>query len=503
MFNTIESLPHPFYVVDANNYKIMMANSATYTGSLPEDTTCYALTHKNDQPCKSPQHPCALELVKKTKQPVVVEHIHYDSQGKPRNIEVHTSPIFDQAGNVIQTIEYTLDITERKKLEDRLKKEKERAEAADKLKSVFLANMSHEIRTPLNSIIGFTDLVLVNDELSEENRHYLQNSKESGNLLLSLINDILDLSKIEAGQLEIEQIPCSLESVLNVVGASGRILIARKGRDIGLRQSYPLNISRYILNDPFRLEQIMTNLVGNAIKFTDKGFIEFGVTLIEEETLEFYVRDTGMGIPEAKQTIIFEAFQQTDVSTTRKYGGTGLGLAITKKLVELLGGEIYVCSKAGEGSTFYFRIPYRPIVAPVEVSEAEAKTIETKTLSTILVAEDNFMNQKLVQTLLQKNGYVVVLAGDGRDAVSRYKTDPSINLILMDIQMPHLDGLKAAQVIRNIEKEEGRKKVPIVALTAEAMKGDENKCLDAGCDSYLTKPLDKDLLLASIGKYIK
>ncbi len=334
--NSIESLPHPFYVIDAKDCTIKLANSATYAGSLQKDITCYALTHRSDKPCESPEHPCPLETVKKTGQPVVVEHIHYDNEGNSRNVEVYAYPVFYPAGNVARVIEYTLDITERKRLEDRLKREKERAEAADKLKSFFLANMSHEIRTPLNSIIGFTDLVLSGDDLSEEYRDYLQNSKESGNLLLALINGILDLSKIEAGQLHIEEIPCSLEGVLNAVGSNGRVLIAGKGKPISLRWSIAPNLSRYIVTDHFRLEQIMNNLVGNAIKFTDKGFIEFGVSLKDEQTLEFYVRDTGIGILEDKQMTIFEAFQQTDVSTTRKYGGTGLGLTIAKKLVELL-----------------------------------------------------------------------------------------------------------------------------------------------------------------------
>ncbi len=461
------------------------------------------MTHKSDKPCESSEHPCNLETVKKTGQPAVVEHIHYDNEGNPGNIEVYAYPVFDPAGNVAQVIEYTLDITERKRLEDRLKREKERAEAADKLKSFFLANMSHEIRTPLNSIIGFTDLVLSGDDLSEENRDYLQISKESGNLLLALINGILDLSKIEAGQLHIEEISCSLERVLNAVGSNGRVLIAGKGKPISLRRSIAPNLSRYIVTDHFRLEQIMNNLIGNAIKFTDKGFIELGVSLKDEQTLEFYVRDTGIGIPEDKQMTIFEAFQQTDVSTTRKYGGTGLGLTIAKKLVELLGGKIYVCSKGEGGSTFYFCIPYKPIEAPEEEREAEVKTTETKTSSTVLVAENDPINQKLVQTILQKNGYSVVMASDGRDAVSRYKTYPSISLILMDVQMPHLNGLKAAQVIRNIEKEEGRNRIPIVALTAAAMKEDEKKCLEAGCDAYLTKPLDKNLLLDTVNKYIQ
>lgn len=499
---TIESLPHPFIVIDVNDYEIKIANSAARDRIQSKETTCYALTHNRDKPCGSSEHPCPLEEMRKAKKPVAVEHIHYDEDGDLRNVEIHAYPVFDSEGNLIRMIEYTLDITEQKKLENRLKKERERAERADKLKSIFLANMSHEIRTPLNSIIGFTDLVLSSENISEENKNYLRNSKESGNLLLSLINDILDLSRIEAGQLHIEEIACSLESILDTVGSNGRVLISSKGKNISIRESRPPNINTCIIGDPIRLEQAMNNLLSNAVKFTKTGFIEYGISLKEENTLEFYVRDTGMGIPEEKQQMIFEPFRQAYLSTSRKYGGTGLGLAITMKLIELMGGKLDLHSRVGEGSTFYFQIPYRPTEVPEPEKAKEPIIREEKTGWTILVAEDNAMNQLVVRKILEKNGYTVAMAADGRDAVSKYKTDPAIDLILMDVRMPLLDGLKATQVIRDIEREGVRKKMPIIALTASAMKGDEQKCLSAGCDAYLTKPLDKDLLIAAISKYL-
>ncbi len=503
--SAIESLPHPFYIIDADDYKIKMANTAASAHNSAEDITCYALTHHRDIPCESTEHPCPLGEVKKTKQPAVMEHIHHDRDGRLKFVEVLGSPVFDTEGNVMQMVVYALDITEKKKFLNNLKFEKERAKKADQLKSIFLANMSHEIRTPLNSIIGFIDLVLSGVELSRENRHYLQNSKESANILLFLINDILDLSKIEAGQLQIEEIPCSLDYILNRAGSIAGVLLSGKEKNVSLRQSRPANVSCYILSDPFRLEQIMDNLISNAVKFTEQGFIEYGVFLKDKNILEFYVRDTGIGISEEMQSKIFEPFQQGKTDTLRKYGGTGLGLAVIKKLIELMGGKINVESKQGDGSSFYFTLPYKPTKAPeppASLKVEEVRNKKSKTTNTILVAEDDPINRLLVQRILQKQGYTVVIAGDGKDAVSIYKTDSSINMILMDMQMPYLGGLEATRVIRRIEKTEGKKRIPIIALTAAAMKGDDDRGFEAGCDAYVTKPLDKDRLVTEIRKYI-
>lgn len=501
--NAIESLPHPFYVIDANNYEIKMANSATYSADLPPGITCHTLSHKMDSPCTGPEHSCTLEEVKKTRAPVILEHIHHNKDGEPRNVEVHAYPVFDKEGNIAQIIEYTLDITAKKKLQKRLESEKQRAESADKLKSIFLANMSHDIRTPLNSIIGFIDLALSGDDISKENREYLQHSKDSGRLLLSLINDILDLSKIESGQLEIEQIPFSLKDTLRSIGARARVLLADKRKNVSLRHYCPDNFNTSVSGDPLRLEQILNNLISNAVKFTEKGFIEYGVLLKNEKTLEFYVRDTGIGMSLEEQKQIFEPFRQAKTGTTRKYGGTGLGLTISKKLVELKGGRMGVQSEREKGSTFYFSIPYKPVEVSKSIEKAQDKAInKTKRSHTILVAEDDLFSRKLIQSILHKQGYTVLRAKDGRDAVSIYKTDPSICLVLMDVQMPHLDGLEATRVIRSIEDRDKIDRMPIIALTADAMPGDDKKCFEAGCDDYLTKPVDVSLLLAAIARYI-
>ena len=247
----------------------------------------------------------------------------------------------------------------------------------------------------------------------------------------------------------------------------------------------------------------MNNLVSNAVKFTDEGFIEYGVSLKKDDLLEFYVRDTGIGIPEEKQGVIFEPFRQAETTTARKYGGTGLGLAIVTKLVVLMGGKLNLHSIDGQGATFYFTIPYRMAAEQKRDNAPDEQPVAAKSGSTILLAEDDPASRLLVKTLLEKDGYCVIVAADGRDAVSYFKTNPAIDLILMDGQMPLLDGYEATRVIRNIEIEEERDRLPVIALSAAAMRGDEQKFLDAGCDAYLTKPVETPLLFKTITRYIK
>jgi len=299
--------------------------------------------------------------------------------GNEYPIAASAAPIITSQGDHIGVVLVFRDITEKLA----------KAEESDRLKSAFLANMSHEIRTPLNPILGYTDLML-EDELSDEHRENLETIKESVNLLLAIINDILDLSKIEAGQIEVEQVPLSLESIFKNVNSNYKTVITHNQKDITLRESYPDNISKSIIADPTRLQQIMNNLMSNAVKFTDSGFIEYGVRLRDENKLEFYVRDTGIGIAEDKQEEIFRPFLQADVSHTRKYGGTGLGLTISKKLVELLGGEIKVTSNVANshGTTFYFTIPYKPIETetknPKEDAVVKPRILENETKLTML-----------------------------------------------------------------------------------------------------------------------
>jgi len=384
--------------------------------------------------------------------------------------------------------------------EQKLVRAKEKAEEADRLKSTFLASMTHEIRTPLNAIIGFIDIVLDENTLNDELKGYLETAKESCNILLMLINDILDFSKIAANQLRIEKRNYSIESVLSNIEAIGNMLIKDKKKNIQLRRTTSPFENIFLVGDSYRMEQVLINLISNAVKFTDRGFIEYGYTVKDENTLEFYIRDTGIGISDEKKEIIFLPFRQAEEKIARKYGGTGLGLSITKELIEMMGGSIYLQSKIGEGTTFYFTVPF--VKGEEEANEVGTKLGSRKKKSKILVAEDDTINQKVIQKYLEKLGCFVLIAQDGRDAISLLKNDPDIDLIFMDMYMPHLDGAETTKVIRKMEKSQESKQLPIIALTASLAHEDRNLMIDAGCNELLMKPLQRDALEKVLQKYI-
>jgi len=447
----------------------------------------------------------ALDVLRDHHQEIAVENIRQQEELENKNVQLQEK----QA----QLEDYGRNLE--KKVKERTKellKQKERAEEADKLKSQLLANMSHEIRTPLNVIIGFVDLVL-SDELSDNHRNYLEKVKRNGALLLALINDILDLSKIEANQVKVEKIPVDLENLCEEIYSNMNTLILQKGKNIEVRKNFCPETKNYILTDPVRLQQVITNLIGNAVKFTDTGFIELGTSLPKGDHLLFHVKDSGIGIPDDKQDMVFQTFQQADMSTTRKYGGTGLGLAISRKLVELMGGKMWLESKEGEGTVFYFTHPLKVHSSPALLKQGNAKkeTPEKEVLEEgvvkerrILIAEDSPDNQLLAERILTKYGYEVFLANDGREAVKFFKEKRAkIDLILMDIQMPNMGGLEATGIIRDMEEKKNLRKIPIIALTANAMKEDMEKYLAGGCDDFVAKPINRKLLLSTIKNYLK
>jgi len=374
----------------------------------------------------------------------------------------------------------------------------EKSKQASKAKSEFLANMSHEIRTPLNAILGFIDL-LKEKESDGEKLKYINTIQSSSTTLLGIINDILDFSKIESGNLNVEKVDFNTHQELGTLADLFRAKASEKS--VSLTFNIDKEIPKALKSDPLRLKQIIANMLSNAIKFTPRnGRIELLIKYTENQHLLVSVKDNGIGIAEDKQADIFKAFSQAESSTTRKYGGTGLGLAISAKLVSMLGGQLKLESQLEHGSRFYFEIPVEVGVykEPKKVKANEYDAIKGKK---ILLVEDNKANQMFMSLILKKFGLIFDMANDGIEAVTAYKKD-FYDLVLMDENMPNLNGIEATKQILDFEKEQNMHHTPIVALTANALKGDRERFLEAGMDEYLTKPLDKEKLAIVLNNFL-
>ena len=508
--SVINALSHPFYVIDADTYEIILANRAAGFNLSAARRTCYWLTHGKSEPCNGEEHPCSIAAIKELRQPVILEHLHLNEQGEERVVEVHGYPIFDQTGKLIQIIEYSIDITEKKIIEKDLVKARKLAEAASAAKSEFLANVSHEIRTPMNAIMGMAYLAL-QTELDQQQRDYIDKVYYSSEHLLEIIGDILDLSKIEAGQLQLSLVPFRLPALLNGIVATMEAHALQKGLAFTLTTSGDL--SAMVRGDDLRLRQILLNLVSNAIKFTSTGSVtiraDVGDCDPQGQTLRLHctVQDTGIGVAPEKLERIFNSFEQADNSHTREFGGTGLGLAICKQLAELMGGRIWVESVAGKGSSFHVELPLLCATgaeAPETTDEIVLAAHQQRPLLRLLLVDDNELNRDVARLMLAPY-HQIVTAQHGKEALEKL-AEHDIDVILMDVQMPVMDGLAATILIRELERgvkgqdvlpealretlarklENGH--LPIVAMTAHAMGEDRQRCFQAGMDRYISKP---------------
>ncbi len=501
----VEAAPEVIFTLAVEDGSFLFLNPAF------ERLTGWAIEPWLGKPFTSLSHPddvpraianIHLVIIGETPQPFELRIL--TRSGQDRSTEFVVTPHYD-GERIVRILGIARDITDRRKVELSLRAAKEAAESASRAKSEFLANMSHEIRTPMNGLIGMTGLLL-ETYLDPQQTDYVETIRSSGETLLTLINDILDFSKIESGRLELEQQPFHLQKMI-----SGSLdLVATKAIEKGLLLHYEVKPScpEVVVGDVTRVRQVLVNLLSNSVKFTEEGEVFVEVAAEEAEggecRLKISVRDTGVGISPDRIDHIFESFSQADASTTRRYGGTGLGLAISRHLAELMGGSIEVESEVGKGSTFSFSLAVRagtgsetrdPKRAAAKITRQAGSHLSRQLPLRILVADDNVINQKVARLLLENLGFRSDLAANGLEVLEALDRQ-SYDVVLMDVQMPELDGLEATRRIHRELPPHRRPK--IIAVTAGAMRGDRERCLEAGMDEYISKPVQAEELRAAL-----
>jgi hypothetical protein len=429
------------------------------------------------------------------------ELCNQNKEGNLYWVQATISPVVDSKGKITHFVAIKEDITEKKKMVEYLITAKEKAEESDRLKSAFLANMSHEIRTPMNGILGFTELLLEPDLSSGQREQFIEIVHKSGQRMLNTVTDIIEMSKIEAGMVysnfTVNDINSKLEELVTFFEPEA----TQKGLKISIKKVLSEQ-DKNLLTDVNMLNSIISNLLKNAIKYTNSGFIEVGCSK-KDDFIEFYIKDTGIGIPADRMEAVFERFIQADIADTRAFQGSGLGLTISKSYVEMLGGKIWVESLEGQGSTFYFTLPSGKKKAEefTDRSEKSFDTINGKTKTTVsglkvLIADDDVLTQSFISIVLKDYCTQILKAQTGVETIDLCRNNPDIDLVLMDIKMPEMDGYTATEKIREFNKE-----VIIIAQTAFALSGDREKAIGAGCNDYITKPIKKEVLIKLIAKY--
>ena len=495
----IDNIPFPIYILDKECRKII-ANRADVENIC--SSTEEEVIGKTDLELFPGEigirgHANNLSVIQTGRPNINLEENFIDNKGEQRWLLSSHFPLFGVQGEIIGMVGIGYDITDRKKFEAELLESKAKAEESDRLKTAFLHNISHEIRTPMNAIIGFSTLLNQAGLDLVTRSSYTEIIIQSSNNLLNIVNDIIEISNIEAGLVKLDKRKTNLNSVIKDCYARFRKETEEKG--ITFSYETALNDSdSVIITDESKLIQVLVNLLRNAIKFTSTGKIIFGYKQ-KSMQIEFFVSDTGIGISPEHHKSIFDRFYKIENSASRLYEGTGLGLPISKAFVELMGGTIWLTSHEGGGTTFYFSIPYKNIEKPaVQISHNEIKHIDKpKAKRTILLAEDEESNYRLMKTILERNNFNIIHAEHGKKAVEIYESGREVDLIIMDIKMPLMDGYEATRIIKKISPT-----IPIIAITAFAFESDREKALNAGCNDYLSKPVRGETLLAMIEKYI-